>query len=340
MSAQNPAGFTRSEYEGSKSTLCMGCGHDSVTAAIINAAFQSSVNPYRLAKMSGIGCSSKTPAYFLGKSHGFNSLHGRMAPIATGARLANRELLTIGVSGDGDTGSIGIGGFVHLIRRNLPMVYIVENNGVYGLTKGQFSATADQGTTHKSGEPNPFPALDLCSLALDLGASFVARSFSGDSKQLVPLLSLAFRHQGTAFIDVVSPCVAFANHEGSTKSYESVRERILRAQEITFIQPQSEIKADYEEGATEKIQLPDGSHLLLKKIDSRTHDVHDPQAAIRLLHEARMSGQILTGLLHHRPQVAPLDETLKLARLPLVGLTEDELRPSQHQLSQALAEYK
>ncbi|MGE0762239.1 MAG: 2-oxoacid:ferredoxin oxidoreductase subunit beta [Bdellovibrionales bacterium] len=336
----NAAGFSKSEYEGAKSTLCMGCGHDSVTQHILNACFQSSVNPYTMVKMSGIGCSSKTPAYFLGRSHGFNSLHGRMAPVATGARLANRTLLTLGVSGDGDTASIGLGGFAHLVRRNLPMVYIVENNGVYGLTKGQFSATADKGSTQKSGDVNPLAAIDICSLAIDLGASFVARSFSGDAKQLVPLISAALRHPGTAVLDVVSPCVAFANHDGSTKSYDHVREKQVRLQELGFIQPQAPINVDYAEGTCQEIRLHDGSRLTLKKLDSRDHDLSNGLSALKLLHDACGKGEILTGLFLHRPDVPTYEQSLNLTETPLAHLCEKDLRPTAVQLKTALAEFK
>ena len=336
----NAAGFSKDLYSGAKSTLCMGCGHDSITSHIISACYQAGVNPYTVAKMSGIGCSSKTPAYFLGRSHGFNSLHGRMAPVATGARLANRELLMLGVSGDGDTASIGLGGFAHLIRRNLPIVYIIENNGVYGLTKGQFSATADKGSTQKSGVANSLSTLDICSLAIELGASFVARSFSGDAKQLVPLLSAALRHPGTAVIDIISPCVAFANHEGSTKSYDYVREKQVRLQELGFIPAQAEIHVDYAEGTTQEIKLHDGSRLTLKKLDSRAHDLQDGLSAINLLYAARNKGEILTGLFLHRPAMSPLEEILNLSPTPLVHLPENELRPSAQALNQALDEFR
>lgn len=335
----NFRGLLKSDYMGSTSTLCTGCGHDSITGHIISALFQSGINPYQVAKMSGIGCSSKTPTYFLGKSHGFNSLHGRMAPTATGAKIANSQLMTLGVSGDGDTASIGMGGFAHMIRRNLPIVYIIENNGVYGLTKGQFSATADLKTTQKSGDANPFVAMDLCSLAIELGCDFVARSFSGDGKQLVPLLAAAFRHPGTAVIDVISPCITFANHEGSTKSFTAVKEQNVHLQELGFIQPQEEIKVDFPEGSTQEIVLHDGSRLLLNKLDSKEHDLKNRVKAIEKLHDARNHGQILTGLFYFDPQTKNLMETLNLPKTPLTQLTENELRPTQEQLNEMMAEF-
>lgn len=336
---QKQTQFAKSQYEGAKSTLCTGCGHDSVTQSIIAACFQSHVNPYSVAKMSGIGCSSKTPAYFLSQSHGFNSIHGRMAPVATGAKIANRELLTIGVSGDGDTASIGIGGFAHLIRRNVPMVYIVENNGVYGLTKGQFSATADLGSIQKSGEQNPFISIDICSMAIELGGTFVARSFSGDPKQLVPLISAALRHPGTAVIDVISPCIAFGNNEGSTKSFDAVKSHQVRLQELGFIQPQQEILVDYKEGEIQIVELVDGSKLTLKKLASQDHDLNNATHAIKILHEAKNRGEILTGLFIHHPDVAPLDNTLQLCNTPLVHLNDYDVRPTPEQLNAALEEF-
>ncbi len=322
----NSIGLKRSDYVGLKSTLCTGCGHDSVTNHIISAYFESGVSPYRVAKMSGIGCSSKTPAYFMNSAHGFNSIHGRMAPISTGAFLANHELQLIGISGDGDTGSIGLGSFCHLLRRNVPMVYIVENNGVYGLTKGQFSATADQGSSLKSGEINPFTSIDLCSLAIDMGCSFVARSFSGDAKQLVPLIKAAIQHRGTAFIDVISPCIAFANHEGSTKSYQAVREHLKALQELGVISPRSEVQVDYGEGETHEVELPDGSVLWLKKLNSQEHELNNPSLSQKILREAREQGQIITGLFHYDPKAKPLNETLGLIKKPLAQLNEEDFR--------------
>lgn len=339
MSETNRIGLSKTDYVGSKSTLCVGCGHDSITSHIISAFYQSSVNPYRVAKLSGIGCSSKTPAYFLGKSHGFNSIHGRMAPIATGVHLANHEQILIGVSGDGDTASIGLGSFAHMLRRNVPMIYVVENNGVYGLTKGQFSATADAGSRTKSGHVNPYQSIDLCSLALELGCTFVARSFSGDAKQLVPLLNLALRHKGTAFIDVISPCVTFANHEGSTRSFDSVRNKKVLLQELGFIQPQQEIKVTYEEGTTKDVELHDGSRLVLRKLSANDHDVRSTEQALARIQESKRKGEFLTGLFYWKQDSQPLDQNLRLVAPPLATLGI-ETRPSPEALEEMLSHYE
>lgn len=337
--AVNALSLTRVDYTGAKSTLCSGCGHDSITNTLITALYQSSINPYKVAKMSGIGCSSKTTAYFLNKSHGFNSLHGRMAPVATGSKAANKDLTVLGVSGDGDTASIGLGGFCHLVRRNVPMVYIIENNGVYGLTKGQFSATADFGTTQKSGLTNEFQSIDLCALAIELGCGFVARSFSGDAKQLVPLLRSALQHPGTAVIDIISPCITFANHTGSTKSYDSVKELNIPLQELGYVVPTPEIKVDYAEGETKAVTLHDGSLLTLKKLDPRAHDVHNAKDAINLLFESRQKNQFLTGLFYYDSSKKHLVDNLEMVDTPLAHLTEKELRPSATQLQQCLQEF-
>lgn len=333
----NELGYDRKSYVGSKSTLCTGCGHDSITNHIISALFQSSINPYEVAKLSGIGCSSKTPAYFLDKSMGFNSLHGRMAPLATGVKLANKDLKIIGISGDGDTASIGLGGFSHLLRRNLPMVYIVENNGVYGLTKGQFSATADEGSKRKTGELNTFSSIDLCSLAIELGCGFVARSFSGDAKQLVPLLRAAFEYEGTAFIDVISPCVTFANHPGSTKSYDQVKERKYQLQEMGFIEAKEEIAVDYDTSTV--IQMHDGSKLVLTKVDGQSHDVTDELSAMKILHEARKKQQFVTGLFYLNQNKENLVHHQGLSARPLIELTEADLRPSAQSLESILSAF-
>ncbi len=333
----NQLGYDRKSYVGSKSTLCTGCGHDSITNHIVSALFQSSINPYEVAKISGIGCSSKTPAYFLDKSAGFNSLHGRMAPVATGAKLANKDLKIIGVSGDGDSASIGLGGFCHLLRRNLPMVYIVENNGVYGLTKGQFSATADEGSKRKTGEMNTFGSIDLCSLAIEMGCGFVARSFSGDAKQLVPLLRAAFEFEGTAFIDVISPCVTFANHTGSTKSYDQVKERKFQLQDMGFIEAKEEISVDYKDSTL--IELHDGSKLVLTKIDGNSHDVTDELSAMRVLHEARKKEQFVTGLFYLDQKKTNLVEQQNLNPKPLCLMDEKDLRPSPESLKNILESF-
>jgi 2-oxoglutarate ferredoxin oxidoreductase subunit beta len=297
------------------------------------------IHPFDLAKMSGIGCSSKTPAYYISKSFGFNSMHGRMAPISTGAKAVNGKMKLIGMSGDGDTASIGIGGFAHLIRRNVEMTYLVANNGVYGLTKGQFSATADKGAKQKNGAYNPFDTIDICSLALDLGCTFVARSFSGDAKQLVPLLQAAMKHKGTAVIDIISPCITFNNHDGSTKSYTYVREHDVSLQELGIIQPMDEIKVDYAEGEKQSVQLPDGSTLTLKKLAKQELDITDRYAAMRLLNESKQSNEILTGLFYIDEHSTPLNETLNMVDVSLATLNEKELRPSKQQWTEILSEF-
>ena len=322
---ENALGFTVADYDGAISTLCAGCGHDSISAAIRNACFLSSIPPHRIAKLSGIGCSSKMPTYFLGKSHGFNSVHGRMPSVATGASVANRELIYIGVSGDGDTASIGMGQFIHLIRRNVNMTYIVANNGCYGLTKGQDSATADLGSVSKYGAANPFEGIDLASLALLQGASFVGRSFSGDKEQLEPLIRAAIAHKGFAFIDVVSPCVTFANHAGSTKSYAATREH-LDAMPVDFVPMREEIRTQYDPGTSQTVTLHDGSAIHLKKAsdDIRTDD---PVAAMNAMQRADAEGRILTGLLYLDPDSQDLNQTLQLASRPLNELDKDALCP-------------
>lgn len=332
--------YTKKDYQGLKSTLCTGCGHDSVTNHIVTSLFQSKVDPFKVAKMSGIGCSSKTPAYFLKLSHGFNSIHGRMAPTSTGAKVVNPELLTLGISGDGDTASIGLGGFAHLIRRNLPMVYIIENNGVYGLTKGQFSATADEGSLQKSGTENPFDSLDLCAMALQFGCSFVARSFSGDAKQLVPLLEAAFQHPGTAVIDIISPCITFANHEGSTKSFKAVKEHLVQLQELGYIHSQEDVKVDYSEGELAEVPMADGSKLILKKIDSKTHDINNKMQALKILDESNSRGEILTGLFYLNPEKTNLLKQLNLSAKPLTNLTESQSRISKTNFTQLMNSYR
>jgi 2-oxoglutarate ferredoxin oxidoreductase subunit beta len=332
-------GLAKTDYVGSKSTLCTGCGHDSITGHIITAFYQSSVDPFSVTKLSGIGCSSKTPAYFLGKSHGFNTIHGRMAPVATGVHLANRKQLLIGVSGDGDTASIGLGSFAHMLRRNVPMIYIVENNGVYGLTKGQFSATADKGSKQKSGAVNPYTSIDLCALALEMGCTFVARSFSGDAKQLVPLLNLAIRHKGTAMIDVISPCITFANHEGSTKSFDAVKAHNVQLQELGFIQPQAEIKVDYAEGTTQVVEMHDGSKLTLKKLLSSEHDISNADQAFARLRESRGKGEFLTGLFYWDQKSVPLADAAGIVEQPLATLGEVETRPNERALDEILSRF-
>src|SRR5580765_91074 len=287
---KNDLGYTVDYYEGSLSTLCAGCGHDSINAAIVEACWEMNIEPHRVAKLSGIGCSSKTPAYFLSNSHGFNSVHGRMPSVATGANLANRDLIYFGVSGDGDTASIGMGQFVHVIRRNLNMVYVVMNNGCYGLTKGQDSATADEGSKNKTGQVNLFESIDLASLAIELGATFVAQSFSGDKTQLVPLIKAAMKHPGFAFINVISPCVTFNNNVGSTKSYDFVRDHMETTAMMDFVPIAREIKAEYEEGTVEDIAMHDGSHIRLNKL-SKDWDPLDRSSAVNALMKAKSSGE-------------------------------------------------
>lgn len=323
---RNAVGYTRRDYEGKVSTLCAGCGHDSVSAAIVQAAWELDIAPHRVAKLSGIGCSSKTPDYFLGASHGFNTVHGRMPSVLTGANLANRDLLYLGVSGDGDSASIGLGQFAHAMRRGVRMVYIVENNGVYGLTKGQFSATADRGSTSKKGTPNPDAPVDMVGMALQLGATYVARSFSGDKAQMVPLIKGAIAHGGAAFIDIISPCVTFNNHLGSTRSYDYVREHNEAVSRIDFIDPAPEQVA--EPGAGEAIDLPqaDGSVLRLRKL-SADYDPTDRARAMEYLMAQQARGEIVSGLLYVDPQAGDLHQALKTTARPLNALGEGDLCP-------------
>ncbi len=323
---KNALGHTRRDYEGAVSTLCAGCGHDSISAAIVQACFELDLPPHRIAKLSGIGCSSKTPTYFLGNSHGFNSVHGRMPSVLTGANLANRELVYMGVSGDGDSASIGLGQFAHSIRRAVNMVYVVMNNGVYGLTKGQFSATADKGSKSKRGAVNTDAAIDLVGMALQLGASFVARSFSGDKAQLVPIIKAAILHRGAALIDVISPCVAFNNHEGSTKSFDYVRAHNEAVNRLDFMVERTPIAVDYAPGTAREVVQHDGSTLRLRKL----HDDYDPGnriAAMTFLQERAAAGEIVTGLLYVDPQAGDLHESLNTVDQPLNALGDAELVP-------------
>jgi 2-oxoglutarate/2-oxoacid ferredoxin oxidoreductase subunit beta len=323
---KNALGYTHRDYEGSVSTLCAGCGHDSISGAIIQACFDLALPPHRIAKLSGIGCSSKTPTYFLGHSHGFNSVHGRMPSVLTGANLANRDLVYLGVSGDGDTASIGLGQFAHALRRGVNMVYIVENNGVYGLTKGQFSATADRGSKSKRGVVNTDNSIDLAAMALQLGATFVARSFSGDKAQLVPLIKAAIEHRGAAFIDCISPCVAFNNHPGSTKSFDYVREHNEAVNRLDFMTPREEITVDYAPGTVEIVEQHDGSKLALRKL-AADYDPHDRLAAMAYLQERAAQGEIVTGLLYVEPESEDLHAHLETVDTPLNNLGETELCP-------------
>jgi 2-oxoglutarate/2-oxoacid ferredoxin oxidoreductase subunit beta len=323
---KNALGYTHRDYEGSVSTLCAGCGHDSITGAIVQACFELSIEPHQVAKISGIGCSSKTPTYFLGQSHGFNSVHGRMPSVLTGANLANRDLIYLGVSGDGDSASIGLGQFAHAIRRGVNMVYIVENNGVYGLTKGQFSATADRGSKSKRGAVNADNSIDLVAMALQLGATFVARSFSGDKAQLTPLIKAAIEHQAAAFIDVISPCVAFNNHPGSTKSFDYVREHNTAVNRLDFITGRAPITVDYAPGTLEVVEQHDGSRLVLRKV-AADYDPHDRVKAITYLQQSNAAGEIVTGLLYVDPEPEDLHAHFDTIETPLNALREAELCP-------------
>jgi len=329
---KNKLGFTRRDYEGKVSTLCAGCGHDSISAALIEAFFELAVEPHKVAKLSGIGCSSKTPDYFLGQSHGFNTVHGRMPSVLTGANLANRELIYIGVSGDGDSASIGLGQFAHVMRRGVNMTYILENNGVYGLTKGQFSATADKGSKAKKGATNQDAAIDTVSLALLMGATFIARSFSGDKKQLIPLVEAAIAHQGAAFIDVISPCVAFNNHAGSTKSYDYVREHNEAVNRLDFWPSREAIGAEYADG--DVIEVPagaEGSIIKLRKL-ATDYDPTDKVNAITHIARAAEKGEVLTGLLYVHPEAEDLHAHLNTYATAFNKLGEKDLCPGSAML--------
>ncbi len=329
---KNALGLTTKAYEGGISTLCAGCGHDSISASIMQAVWGLNIEPHRVAKMSGIGCSSKSPNYFLNKAHGFNSVHGRMPSVTTGANVANRDLLYIGVSGDGDTASIGMGQFAHVIRRNLNMTYIVENNGCYGLTKGQDSATADEGSKSKKGKVNPFEAIDLVALALELGATFVARSFSGDKQQLVPLLKAAMSHKGFAIIDVISPCVTFNNHPGSTKSYDYTREHVQAGSVVDFVPMEQEITLDQIKGSTQQVELHNGDSVRLSKL-SDNYDPTDRTNAIKVLHEHKNADKLLTGLIYLEPESENFHEILNLPDTPLNALEQEVLCPGNSALA-------
>jgi 2-oxoglutarate/2-oxoacid ferredoxin oxidoreductase subunit beta len=323
---KNALGFTHRDYEGSISTLCAGCGHDSISAAIIQACFELNIEPHRLAKLSGIGCSSKTPDYLLGQSHGFNSVHGRMPSVLTGANLANKELIYLGVSGDGDSASIGLGQFMHCVRRGVNMLYITENNGVYGLTKGQFSATADKGSKSKAGGANNDSPLDLVGLALLIGATFVARSFSGDKKQLVPLIMAGLSHPGPAFIDIISPCVAFNNHPGSTKSFDFVRAHNEAVNRLDYMDSREPITVDYEPGSVTEVTLHDGSMLRLSKLHPE-YDPHDRIGSMTYMQQHAAAGEVVTGLIYMDPAPRDMHAALNTVDVPLNRLGEKELCP-------------
>jgi len=322
----NRLGLSKNDYAGKPSTLCKGCGHDSITVAIQQAYYDLGIPPHEITKFSGIGCSSKTPTYFVERGHGFNSVHGRMPSVATGASLANGNLHIIGISGDGDTASIGMGQFCHVVRRNVDMVYVIENNGTYGLTKGQFSATADFGSKGKKGWSNPYPTIDCCALAIELGATFVARSFSGDRKQVIALLKAAQAHKGIAVLDIISPCVTFNNHEGSTKSYTFVKEHDVPLHELGFVPSFEEIQVEMKEGELKDIELHDGSHLTLKKL-ATDYDPSNAIGALSVIHEAKEKQQIVTGLLYFNKDQKDHNSVLNMTSRALNTLTEVELDP-------------
>jgi 2-oxoglutarate/2-oxoacid ferredoxin oxidoreductase subunit beta len=335
----NRLGLEVLNYRGSKTTLCAGCGHNAISERIVEAFYDMGVDPMGVAKFSGIGCSSKSPAYFLGQAHGFNGVHGRMPAIASGALLANRTLLGIGVSGDGDTASIGLGQFMHTVRRNFPMIYIIENNGVYALTKGQFSATADLGSTQKTGAANDLPPFDCCALALTWGATFVARSFSGDKKQLQAILKTAIAHRGLSVIDVISPCVTFNDHEGSTKSYSYMKEHEEILHELDFVPGFEEITVDIAEGQMQDVELYDGSHLRIRKLD-RDYDPTNRINALTALDAATAKGEVLTGVLYVNPGKPTFLDLLNLTDEPLATLPESKTRPSREALEEVMEELR
>jgi 2-oxoglutarate ferredoxin oxidoreductase subunit beta len=335
----NRLGLSVIDYRGGKTTLCAGCGHNAISERIIDALYEMGVQPERVAKLSGIGCSSKTPAYFLSRAHSFNSVHGRMPSVATGAILANRGMMALGVSGDGDTASIGIGQFVHLMRRNLPVIYIIEDNGVYGLTKGQFSATADLGSKLKTGVVNELPPIDTCELAISLGATFVGRSFSGDKRQLHAMLKAAIAHNGTVLLDVISPCVTFNDHEGSTKSYKYMLDHEEPLQEINFIPAFENISVDYDPGTTLEVEMHDGSKLRLRKLEE-DYDPTDKIHAITRLNEAKEKGEMLTGVLYVNTKVPTFLDLLNITDQPLATLPASAVRPGPEVLEQVMEELR
>ena len=332
---KNALGLTQRDYEGSMSTLCAGCGHDSITAALVEAVWELDIPPHRAAKLSGIGCSSKTPAYFLGQSHGFNAVHGRMPAIATGANAANRELVYLGISGDGDSLSIGLGQLCHAVRRNLNLLYLVENNGVYGLTKGQFSASADVGSTSKRGVANPQPPIDPVLLGLTLGATFVARSFSGDKDQLVPILKAGITHPGFALVDIISPCVTFNDHEGSTKSYAYTRLHHSELAAADFVPPAEEITAEYEDGEVRQVRMHDGSVVRFRKV-AEDFDPTDREGAYVYVRERLDAGEVVTGLLYIDPEAKDLHAILDSVDAPLTEIPFEDLCPGGEALEKLM----
>ena len=335
----NHIGLTVLDYRGGKTTLCAGCGHNAISERILDAMYEMGIEPENLIKMSGIGCSSKTPAYFMARSFSFNSVHGRMPAVTTGAVLANQKMMAIGISGDGDTASIGMGQFVHLMRRNIPMIYIIEDNGVYGLTKGQFSATADIGSKLKTGVINDLPAIDTCALAIMMGATFVGRSFSGDKKQLHTMLKAAIAHKGTAMLDVISPCVTFNDHEGSTKSYKFMKDHEEPLHDLNFVPYFEEIDVDYEEGTTTSVTMHDGSRLLLKKLEHE-YDPTDKINAVHRIMESHKADEMLTGVFYVNTEAPTFLELLNMTETPLSQLPESTLRPSKSALDTIMEEYR
>jgi len=332
----NRLGLQVLDYRGGKTTLCAGCGHNAISERIIDALYEMGVKPERVMKLSGIGCSSKSPAYFLSRAHSFNSVHGRMPSVATGALLGNKTMKALGVSGDGDTASIGVGQFIHLMRRNLPLIYIIEDNGVYGLTKGQFSATADLGSKLKTGVINDLPAIDTCTLAIQLGATFVGRSFSGDKKQLLAMLKAAIAHEGTVMLDVISPCVTFNDHEGSTKSYKHMQEHQEAVSEVGFVPHFEDISIDYDPGSTYDVKMHDGSHLRLRKL----HEDYNPTdrvTAVKALMESHERGEVLTGVFYLDTQKPNFTQLLNLVDEPLATLPQERTRPSKQVLQEIMA---
>jgi 2-oxoglutarate ferredoxin oxidoreductase subunit beta len=336
---QNRIGLQVLDYRGGKTTLCAGCGHNAISERIIDALYEMGVQPERVMKLSGIGCSSKSPAYFLSRAHSFNSVHGRMPSVATGSLLANHTLTALGVSGDGDTASIGMGQFAHMLRRNLPMIYIIEDNGVYGLTKGQFSATADVGSKLKTGVINDLPAIDTCVLAVELGATFVGRSFSGDKKQLLAMLKAALAHKGTVMLDVISPCVTFNDHEGSTKSYKYMQEHEEMIGEVGFVPHFEDISVDYDAGTTFDVAMHDGSHLRLRKLHEN-YNPTDRVAAVKALMEAHARGEVLTGVFYVDTQKPSFTDLLNLVPEPLGTLPQEQVRPPKAVLDEVMARYR
>lgn len=333
----NRINLTEKDYEGAPSTMCRGCGHDAISASIMRAFYSSSVDPRKVIKLSGIGCSSKTPAYFMSQAFGFNAVHGRMSAVATGANLANHTVIPIGVSGDGDTAAIGLGNFCHMMRRNVNITYVVENNGVYGLTKGQFSATAEKGTVMKGGKINQMPAIDLAELAISLGATYVARSFSGDRKQLAPLIQGAIAHKGCAILDVLSPCVTFNNHEGSTKSLKYIKEHLDPLHDVDFIPPYESIEVDYDEGTDRAVTLHHGSRVILHKLRAN-YDPSNKVKAIEAINDAVAEGKFLTGLIYCDPNRPDFTDEINLCDIPLAELGQDVLQPPAEALDRINAD--